>query len=203
MRTRCSRPRTSSSSGAAARRSCCSAARTGCSQSTRKNSRSRSRHASLRSMRRSTNTSWRRRITCWPCTSGSARWWTPAARGRASTFRPREDFMSTEQPTPDYRLDHVCLAVRKLAPARDMLEKMLGYRARTEPVENTRQQVVVQFMSKAGSIDIKLIEPSSFESPLVEFLKRSGGGLHHLAFRTQSVEAGVADLGAKGAKIVA
>jgi methylmalonyl-CoA/ethylmalonyl-CoA epimerase len=111
--------------------------------------------------------------------------------------------MSTEQPTPDYRLDHVCLAVRKLAPARDMLEKMLGYRARTEPVENTRQQVVVQFMSKAGSIDIKLIEPSSFESPLVEFLKRSGGGLHHLAFRTQSVEAGVADLGAKGAKIVA
>jgi methylmalonyl-CoA/ethylmalonyl-CoA epimerase len=111
--------------------------------------------------------------------------------------------MSSESPTPDYRLDHVCLAVRKLAPARDMLERMLGYRARTEPVENTRQQVVVQFMSKAGSIDIKLIEPSSFDSPLVEFLKRSGGGLHHLAFCTQSVEAGVADLGAKGAKIVA
>lgn len=104
---------------------------------------------------------------------------------------------------PDYRLDHVCLAVRSLAPARAMLEKMLGYRARTEPVENTRQQVVVQFMSKAGSIDIKLIEPSSLQSPLVEFLKRSGGGLHHLAFRTGSVAEGVADLAAKGAKIVA
>jgi methylmalonyl-CoA/ethylmalonyl-CoA epimerase len=104
---------------------------------------------------------------------------------------------------PDYRLDHVCLAVRKLAPARAMLEKMLGYRARTEPVENTRQQVIVQFMSKAGSIDIKLIEPSSLDSPLVEFLKRSGGGLHHLAFRTESVEAGVADMVAKGAKILA
>jgi methylmalonyl-CoA/ethylmalonyl-CoA epimerase len=104
---------------------------------------------------------------------------------------------------PDYRLDHVCLAVRSLAPARAMLEKMLGYRARTEPVENTRQQVVVQFMSKPGSIDIKLIEPSSLQSPLVEFLKRSGGGLHHLAFRTGSVAGGVADLAAKGAKIVA
>jgi methylmalonyl-CoA/ethylmalonyl-CoA epimerase len=104
---------------------------------------------------------------------------------------------------PDYRLDHVCLAVRQIAPARAMLEKMLGYRARTEPVLNTRQQVVVQFMSKAGSIDIKLIEPANLESPLVEFLKRGGGGLHHLAFRTDSVGEAVTELAARGAKIVA
>lgn len=104
---------------------------------------------------------------------------------------------------PDYRLDHVCLAVRKLGPARAMLERMLGYQARTEPVENTRQQVVVQFLSKPGSIDIKLIEPSSPQSPLVDFIKRSGGGLHHVAFKTQSVAAGAADLEARGAKILA
>jgi methylmalonyl-CoA/ethylmalonyl-CoA epimerase len=102
----------------------------------------------------------------------------------------------------DYRLDHVCLAVRQIAPARAMLEKMLGYTPRTEPVLNTRQQVVVQFMSKAGSIDIKLIEPANLESPLVEFLKRGGGGLHHLAFRADSVADAVADLGGKGAKII-
>lgn len=84
-----------------------------------------------------------------------------------------------------------------------MLERTLGYQARTNPVENTRQQVVVQFMSKPGSIDIKLIEPSSLESPLVDFIKRSGGGLHHLAFSTGSVSEGAADLEAKGAKIVA
>jgi len=103
----------------------------------------------------------------------------------------------------EYRLDHVCLAVRKIAPARAILERMLGYRPRTSPVENTRQKVIVQFMSKPGSIDIKLIEPSGPDSPLVDFIKRSGGGLHHLAFRTRSVEAAVADLEAKGAKIVA
>jgi len=107
--------------------------------------------------------------------------------------------MSTE---PDYKLDHVCLAVRKLAPARAMFEKMFGYVARTEPVVNTRQQVVVQFLRKPGSIDIKLIEPAGLDSPLVEFIKRSGGGLHHLAFRTQSVAAAVADVEGKGAKIV-
>ena len=107
--------------------------------------------------------------------------------------------MSTE---PDYKLDHVCLAVRKLAPARAMFEKMFGYVPRTEPVVNTRQQVVVQFLRKPGSIDIKLIEPSGLDSPLVDFIKRSGGGLHHLAFRTHSVAAAVADVEGKGAKII-
>lgn len=106
-------------------------------------------------------------------------------------------------PQPDYRLDHVCLAVRKIAPAREMLERVLGYRARTEPVENTRQQVNVQFMSKPGSMDIKLIEPSSLTSPLIDFVKKSGGGLHHLAFKTSSVQTGVDDLAHKGCRIVA
>ena len=100
------------------------------------------------------------------------------------------------------KLDHVCLAVRKLGAAREMLGRTLGYRPRTEPVENTRQQVLVQFLSKAGSIDIKLIEPSNPESPLVEFIKRNGGGLHHLAFKTDSVSDAVVELGAHGAKIL-
>ena len=103
---------------------------------------------------------------------------------------------------PTYELDHICLAVRKIAPARTMLERMLGYEVRTEPVENTRQQVNVQFMRKQGSIDIKLIEPSSMQSPLVDFIKRSGGGLHHLAFRSESVVAAASNLESLGAKIL-
>lgn len=102
-----------------------------------------------------------------------------------------------------FTLDHVCLAVRKIAVARAMLEKTLGYHARTEVVHNTRQRVNVQFMSKAGSLDIKLIEPDALDSPLVDFIKSRGGGLHHLAFRTESVEEGVAELSARQARIVA
>lgn len=111
------------------------------------------------------------------------------------------DARSTD--APDYHLDHVCLAVRKIAPARALLEKMLGYTARTEVVTNTRQQVNVQFMRKAGSIDIKLIEPSSLSSPLVDFIKERGGGLHHLAFKTRAVAEGVRDLQSKGARVLA
>lgn len=102
-----------------------------------------------------------------------------------------------------YQFDHICLAVRNIGAARSTLAKTLGYEARTEPVENSRQQVRVQFLRKRGSPDIKLIEPSSPSSPLVDFIKRSGGGLHHIAFKTGSVTMAVEDLRAKGAKILA
>jgi methylmalonyl-CoA/ethylmalonyl-CoA epimerase len=58
-------------------------------------------------------------------------------------------------------------------------------------------------MSKAGSIDIKLIEPSAPESPLIEFMKKRGGGLHHLTFRTESVVVAASDLEAAGARVIA
>lgn len=108
-----------------------------------------------------------------------------------------------DAPAERPQLDHVCLAVKSIASARKTLERALGYMPRTTPVENTRQQVIVQFMRKAGSIDIKLIEPSNPGSPLFEFLRRTGGGLHHLAFRTDDVAEACADLTAAGARIVA
>jgi methylmalonyl-CoA/ethylmalonyl-CoA epimerase len=105
--------------------------------------------------------------------------------------------------TLDAQLDHVCLAVRRIDAAAKILERTLGYKPRTNPVENTRQQVIVQFLSKPGSLDIKLIQPSCLESPLTDFIKRSGGGLHHIAFKTPSVQKAVEEVEQRGAKIVA
>lgn len=100
------------------------------------------------------------------------------------------------------KLDHVCIAVRKIDPARDKLCSMLGYKPRTEKVTNTRQQVVVQFLQKSGSLDLKLIEPAGPESPLVEFI-RKGGGLHHLCFRAENGLEAIHELADKGARITA
>ncbi len=79
------------------------------------------------------------------------------------------------------KLDHVCIAVRRIDSAREKLCSMLGYSPRTDKVLNSRQQVVVQFLAKEDSLDLKLIEPAGPDSPLVEFVKK-GGGLHHLCF---------------------
>ena len=100
------------------------------------------------------------------------------------------------------KLDHICIAVRNIDRARERICSLLGYVPRTEKIVNTRQKVFVQFLRKPDSIDIKLIEPSGTDSPLVEFLKR-GGGLHHICFRTDDGRLAVQELQEGGARLIA
>lgn len=100
------------------------------------------------------------------------------------------------------RFDHLGIAVKSVDKAGLLLEKYLGYRARTEKVENTRQQVIVKFYRKEGQPDIKLIEPSSPASPLVAFL-RKGEGLHHIGYRVADTMQSCTQLKEIGAKVTA
>lgn len=100
------------------------------------------------------------------------------------------------------QLDHIAVAVRSVEQAAARLTDLFGYTPRTTKVTNTRQMVNVLFLSKPGSIDIKLIEPSSIESPLVDFV-RKGGGLHHVCFRVPDVSEACTGLSAKGARVIA
>jgi methylmalonyl-CoA/ethylmalonyl-CoA epimerase len=99
-------------------------------------------------------------------------------------------------------IDHIAIATRSIAAAADRFCTLFGYQRRTAPVTNTRQQVNVQFLHKPGSLEIKLIEPAGDASPLWDFV-RKGGGLHHLCFRVDDVQAGCDELASKGARILA
>lgn len=99
-------------------------------------------------------------------------------------------------------LDHICIAVRSIEAAVTRLGPLLGYEPRTRKVTNTRQKVNVLFMSRAGSLDLKLIEPSCEDSPLWASL-RKGEGLHHICFRTDDTTAALAELQSKGLRVLA
>lgn len=99
------------------------------------------------------------------------------------------------------KLDHVCIAVRSIDAAIAKLAPLLGYAPRTARVTNTRQKVNVVFLSKPGSIDLKLIEPSGEDSPLWASL-RKGEGLHHLCFRTDDTQAALTDLSGRGLRVL-
>lgn len=98
-------------------------------------------------------------------------------------------------------VDHVAIAVRSIEPAADRLCALFGYSRATSVVTNSRQMVNVLFLSRPGSIDLKLIEPSTADSPLWDFV-RKGGGLHHLCFKVPNVEAGCEALASQGARIL-
>lgn len=97
-------------------------------------------------------------------------------------------------------IDHICLAVKSIDRAIVKINKILGFEVKTKKVLNRKQNVNVVFMSKQGSIDIKLIEPGDKNSPLINFLKR-GEGLHHIGFKTDNVRNTANELKSNGAKI--
>lgn len=99
-------------------------------------------------------------------------------------------------------LDHIAIAVRSVDAAADRLCDLLGYTRKTVKVTNTRQQVVVLFLRKPGSLDIKLVEPSDPASPLTTFVQK-GGGLHHLCFKVDSVGQACEALSEKGVRVIA
>jgi methylmalonyl-CoA/ethylmalonyl-CoA epimerase len=99
-------------------------------------------------------------------------------------------------------IDHLAIAVRNLEDAATRLCTLFGYQRHTEKVTNTRQDVNVLFLNKEGSITLKIIEPASANSPLWDFV-RKGGGLHHVCFKTSSVEDACAELTSRGARLIA
>ena len=91
--------------------------------------------------------------------------------------------------------------MRSIDAAADRLCALLGYARRTAKVTNTRQKVTVLFLGKAGSLDLKLIEPAGEDSPLWGTLKK-GEGLHHLCFKVPDVAAGCDALVGNGARLL-
>lgn len=94
-------------------------------------------------------------------------------------------------------IDHICFAVKNLETAIAQWDKAFGYEQMTEIVTNTRQQVKVVFLSKEGSITIKLIEPLEENESVLNFVK-NGGGFHHLAFKCEDMDQQMSELKERG-----
>ncbi|MGO9585220.1 MAG: VOC family protein [Limisphaerales bacterium] len=98
-------------------------------------------------------------------------------------------------------IDHVGIVVRSLEEGIQQWSELFGYKKNSDIVINTRQKVRVVFLSKKGSLPIKLVEPSEAASPVFLFA-RKGGGLHHLCFRCDSLKVQIPLLEAKEAKFL-
>lgn len=94
-------------------------------------------------------------------------------------------------------IDHICFAVKSLKDGIAYWKNIFGYDQMTREIENTRQKVKVVFLSKEGSILIKLIEPLEGNQSLVNFVNR-GGGFHHICFRCSNLTGTIAELKGKG-----
>ncbi|MCH4890718.1 methylmalonyl-CoA epimerase [Acidaminobacter sp. JC074] len=98
------------------------------------------------------------------------------------------------------KLDHVGIAVKNLDETLKFYTDVLGLDlADTEIVEE--QKVKVAFLP-IGDTEVELLESTSEDGPIARYIERSGEGVQHLAFRVENIEEAIADMQAKGMRMI-
>jgi methylmalonyl-CoA/ethylmalonyl-CoA epimerase len=99
------------------------------------------------------------------------------------------------------RLNHVAIAVPKLAEAAALYAKALGAPV-SDPVPHPEHGVSVVFVSLPNT-KIELLEPLGAGSPIEAFLQRNpNGGIHHVCYEVADIAAASAQLKAAGARVL-
>ncbi len=93
-------------------------------------------------------------------------------------------------------LDHIAIAVPDFDRAikRFMEDFGLPYKG-SEDVEAAKTSTAFFPLPETS---IELVHPLRGEGPIAGYLEKKGGGLHHLCFRSDDIEADMAHLKAKG-----
>jgi methylmalonyl-CoA/ethylmalonyl-CoA epimerase len=97
------------------------------------------------------------------------------------------------------KIDHIGIAVKNLAQSAKLYE-MLGIQS-TGVEEVAEQKVKVSFFP-VGDSEIELLESTSPDGPIAKYIEKNGEGLQHVALRVDDLEAALAELKAKGVRLI-
>jgi len=93
-------------------------------------------------------------------------------------------------------IDHIGIAVKSLAAALPVFEKLLNTKCyKTEVVD--AENVTTAFL-KTGETKIELLENDSETGPIAKFIDKRGEGLHHIAFEVDDINAEIQRLESEG-----
>jgi methylmalonyl-CoA epimerase len=95
---------------------------------------------------------------------------------------------------------HLAIVVPSIAGARKVYEDVLGLAS--HEVEHVPDQKVNVLVLHAGPQRIELVEPAAPDSPVSRFLAQRGGGLHHVAYLVDDLEAALAALRKAGVRLI-
>jgi methylmalonyl-CoA epimerase len=98
-----------------------------------------------------------------------------------------------------FTIDHLGIAVKSLAAAKGIYEK-LGLRV--SPEETVEHEKVRLVMVPVGESRLELLEPTSEDSTIAKFIAKRGEGLHHVCLRVPDLAAAVARLKQDGVRLV-
>lgn len=101
---------------------------------------------------------------------------------------------------PEFRFDHVAVAVRSIKDAmRLFVDGLGGEYLMGGDVNGIWRWLQMRF---PGGGKVELLEPLSDDSFLTKFLERRGEGLHHITFKTDDIHAAIEHVQQMGYELV-
>ena len=98
-----------------------------------------------------------------------------------------------------YQIDHLGIAVKSLASAKVIYEKLGFTVSAEETVEHEKVRLV---MVPVGESRFELLEPTSEDSTIARFIAKRGEGLHHVCMKVPDLPAAVERLKKDGVRLV-
>src|SRR5712691_8773861 len=98
-----------------------------------------------------------------------------------------------------FKIDHLGIAVKSLAAAKSIYEK-LGMKV--SPEERVEDEKVRLVMVPVGKSRLELLEATSEDSTIAKFIAKRGEGVHHICLRVPDLGAAVEKLKKDGVRLV-
>src|SRR5262249_22151653 len=109
---------------------------------------------------------------------------------------------STSEPDEAMKavLDHIGIAVTDLPAALAFYRDALGLEVEA-PEEVAAQRVRAHFIPVGGA-NLELLEATAPDSPIARYVDKKGPGLHHITLRVDDIHAAVAQMKARGVRMI-
>jgi methylmalonyl-CoA/ethylmalonyl-CoA epimerase len=98
------------------------------------------------------------------------------------------------------RIDHIAIVVDDIDQALGFWRDALGLElAHLEEVPE--QKSMIAFLPSGGS-EVELVKPTTDDSGVARYLQKRGPGMHHICFEVENIQAALAELKAKGVRLI-
>lgn len=97
-------------------------------------------------------------------------------------------------------IDHIGVAVEDIDAAAALYKERFGMREQHR--ETVEEQGVHAVLLEVGDSHVELIAPIGPEAGVARFLERHGPGMHHVAYRTDDIDAALERLRAAGMRLI-
>jgi len=97
-------------------------------------------------------------------------------------------------------IDHIGVAVEDLDAAIQLYRGRLGMSEQHR--ETVEEQGVEAVLLEIGDSHVELLAPLSSETAVGKFLERNGPGMHHVAYRTDDIDAALDSIRSAGLRLI-